>query len=122
MTNETSRTSAATAARMKARDDRYAARLRERGWVVIPPLELVETVARLRALMHEPQEPAEDRPAPMVASVSPWASSVRERFDGVEVHPFALAADSGSCGLPSCPFPHADDQCRTCGLQRAIHP
>ena len=34
---ETPRTAAATAARMRAREERYAAVLRERGWLAIPP-------------------------------------------------------------------------------------
>lgn len=37
MTEATSRTSAATEARMRARDSRYAARLRSRGWKVAEP-------------------------------------------------------------------------------------
>ena len=37
MTNNTDRTAKATAARMRAAEEKKAAVLRERGWVCIPP-------------------------------------------------------------------------------------
>ena len=49
MSEATSRTSAATEARMRARDERYAARLRDRGWLVLEPAT-PEEIERLRAL------------------------------------------------------------------------
>lgn len=48
MIDEKSPTAAATRARMRASEEKAAARLRERGWLPIPP-EKAETAARLLA-------------------------------------------------------------------------
>ena len=49
------RAQAATVARMRVRDERDAARLRERGWTVKPPADALADAGRMSADDHSQQ-------------------------------------------------------------------